>query len=86
VGSLLFDGVRFVVYSNDHPPRHVHGFASGIEVIVDLRLDGNVALGSRRDAIRSSNAKVSEVRKILTLAAENFESLTKLWEHTHGKT
>jgi len=37
VGSLTFDGVRFVVHSNDHPPRHVHGFAGETEAIVDIR-------------------------------------------------
>jgi hypothetical protein len=42
VGSLKLDGIRFVVYSNDHPPRHVHGFLGETEVIVDLRADGIV--------------------------------------------
>jgi hypothetical protein len=86
VGSLSFDGVRFVVYSNDHPPRHVHGFISDVEVIVDLRLDGNVAIGARKDAVRPVTAKVSDVRKILALAAKNYELLVQLWERTHGKT
>jgi hypothetical protein len=52
MGSVSFGGVQFVAYSNDHPPRHVHGFLSETEVIVDLRLDGNVALADRKDAIR----------------------------------
>jgi Domain of unknown function (DUF4160) len=56
VGSLRFDGILFIVYSNDHPPRHVHGFLSETEVIVDLRSDGNIALADRKDAIRPSNA------------------------------
>jgi hypothetical protein len=32
-----------VAYSNDHWPRHVHGFAGETEAIIDLRLDGTVA-------------------------------------------
>ena len=42
-GSPKFGGVLFVAYSNDHWPRHVHGFAGETEAIIDLRLDGTVA-------------------------------------------
>ena len=75
----------FVVYSNDHPPRHVHGFLSEAEAIVDLRFDGNVALADRKDAIRPANAKRSDVRKILDTAAAHFD-MTALWEGIHGET
>jgi len=85
VGSLQFDGVLFIVYSNDHPPRHVHGFASETEVIVNLRPDGNVALADRKDAIRPANAKRSDLKKILAAAAQHFEELAILWEEVHGK-
>jgi hypothetical protein len=52
VGSVRFNGVLFVAYSNDHPPRHVHGFVGETEAIVDLRLEGTVALAERNDAVR----------------------------------
>jgi Domain of unknown function (DUF4160) len=80
VPSLRFSGVRFIVYSNDHPPRHVHGFADETETIIDLRPEGSVVLAKRGDAIRPANAKRSEVKKILKAATENFEELTALWE------
>ncbi len=85
VGSLRFDGVLFVVYSNDHPPRHVHGFFGGAAVIADLRSDGNVALADRSDAIRPANAKRADVRRTLNTAADHFEELITLWEEIHGK-
>lgn len=85
MGSLRLDGVRFVAYSNDHPPRHVHGFASETEAIVDLRLDGTVALAERNDAVRPANAKRSDVKKILNAAALHFEELVGLWEEINGK-
>ena len=85
MGSLTIDGIRFVVYSNDHPPRHVHGFASETEAIVDLRTDGNVALADRVDAVRPANAKRSDVRRILNAAAAHFEELAALWEEIHGR-
>jgi uncharacterized protein DUF4160 len=85
VGSLRFGGVRFVAYSNDHPPRHVHGFAGDTEAIIDLRLDGTVTLAERADAIRPANAKRSDVKKILHSAALHFEELAVLWEGIHGE-
>lgn len=85
MGSLRFDGVLFVIYSNDHPPRHVHGFNGETEAIVDLRRDGTVALAERKDAIRPANAKKSDVKKILTDAAQHFEELAALWEEIHGQ-
>ena len=84
MGSLRFGGIQFVLYSNDHPPRHVHGFLDGTEVIVDLRTDGNVALATRKDAIRPANAKKADVRKVLNAAAQHFEALVNLWEKIHG--
>ena len=85
MGSLKFDGVQFVAYSNDHPPLHVHGFAGGTEVIVDLRVDGTISLAERKDVIRPANANRSAVKKILNVAALHFEELAALWEEVHGK-
>ena len=86
MSSLTFDAVQFVVYSNDHPPRHVHGFTGEMEAVVDLHADGNVALADREDAVRPANAKRSDVRKILNSAATHFEELVALWESIHGQT
>ena len=83
--SLRFGGVRFVVYTNDHPPRHVHGFAGETQAIVDLGLDGTVSLANRDDAIRPANARRSDVKKILRAAAEHFEVLAALWETIYGE-
>jgi Domain of unknown function (DUF4160) len=80
VGSLRFGGVLFIAYSNDHPPRHVHGFTGGTEAIVDLRLDGAVALAERNDSVQPANAKRSDVKKILKAAALHFEELAALWK------
>jgi hypothetical protein len=85
VGSLRFDGVLFIVYSNDHSPRHVHGFAGETEAFVDLRPNGNVALADRKDSIRPANARRTDVKKILTAAALHFEELAGLWEKIHVK-
>ena len=85
MGSLKLDGIRFVVYSNDQPPHHEHGFFGGTEVIVDLRSDGTMALADRDDAIRPATAKRSDVKKVLRGAARHFDELLGLWEGIHGK-
>jgi hypothetical protein len=85
MGSVICGGVRFVVYSNDHPPRHAHGFLGNTEIIVDFRRDGNVALADRKDAIRPRNAKRSDIKKVLSSAASHFEELVALWEEIHGE-
>jgi hypothetical protein len=85
VGSIKCGGIQFVVYSNDHIPRHAHGFLGETEVIVDLLSNGSVALADRKDATRPGNAKRADVRKILNAAAKHYTELTALWEKIHGK-
>ena len=75
-----------MAFANDHPPRHVHGFAGETEAVVELRIDGGVALSKRRDAVQPGHAKRSDVKKILTVAALHFEELVVLWEEMHGET
>jgi hypothetical protein len=84
VSSLKWGGVSFRAYPQDHEPRHVHAFFAGCEAIVDLRADGTVALADRWDALNPANAKRSDLRKILSLAAEHFEELVAIWEAMRG--
>lgn len=84
MGSLRFGGVRFTSYTMDYAPRHVHGFYAEIEVIVDLRQDGTVAMANRTDAIRPSCGSKADVRHVLTVAARHFDGLVSLWEKHHG--
>jgi hypothetical protein len=85
MGSSKFGGVLFVAYPNDDLPRHMHGFTGETEAIVDLLPDGNAALAERADAVRPSNAKRSDVKKILSAAASHFDELVELWEKNHDK-
>ena len=84
VGSIKFGSIRFTVHSNDHYPRHVHGFMAATEIIVDLKQNRTVALADRKDAVRSADAKSSDVRKLLKEAAEHFDELVDLWRRIHG--
>jgi hypothetical protein len=86
MGSRSFDGVRFRVYTNDHPPRHVHAIQGETRVIIDLLASGDVQIAKRARAIRPPNAKKTDVRRALTLAAAHFDELVELWEGIHGGT
>ena len=85
MGSIRFDGVRFVAYPEDHEPCHVHGFYGEIEVIVNLReKQREVARADRTSAVRPGNASRSDVKHILQVAAAHFDELLKLWEEAHA--
>jgi len=83
VGSKTFDGVWFISYVHDHPPPHVHGVYAETEVVIELGPD-EVRFARRRDHIRPGNAKMSDVKKIMTVAAKYRAELQALWEATHG--
>jgi hypothetical protein len=84
MSSIRLEGVRFVVYTMDHEPRHMHGFYAEVEVIVDLLADGNVSLARRTDAVRPGNGSRADVRHVLAVAATHFDQLLLLWEKHHG--
>jgi hypothetical protein len=83
MGSIRFEGVRFIAYPRDHEPRHLHGFYAEVEVIVELHRDRTVRLSSRKDAVRPSNGNWTDARHILLVAAKHFEELVALWEKHH---
>ena len=84
MGSKGFEGVLFRAYPNGHEPRHVHGFYAEVEVIVDLKRDGTVALAERTDAVGPSNGRKSDVRHVLEIAAKHIAEPAALWEKHHG--
>ncbi len=84
MGSKTYDGVWFTSYSHDHLPRHVHGQLAGAEVVIDLLPDGRVVRSRRTMAVKPPNAKKSDVRRILRVAAAHVEDLHALWEKAHG--
>jgi hypothetical protein len=84
VGSKTFDGVWFISYMRDHLPPHVHGEYAETTVVVDLLPDGTVRRSRRWDSVEPANAKRSDIRRILEVAAAHAAELMQLWEKTHG--
>ena len=54
-----------------------------MEAIVDLRETG-AALSDRSRNINPTNAKRSDVKYVIAVAAENLNALIALWEEHHG--
>jgi Domain of unknown function (DUF4160) len=72
---LRVDGLRVVVYPNDHPPAHVHVIGPGWVVVVNL-------LGPEvREAIGCTEP---DARRVLRLADEHQAALMEAWERYHG--
>ena len=72
-----------MAYPADHSPPHVHATMAGVILVLNLLADG-VVLDDRKDAVSPSNAPRNVVNKIQRVAADNVETLWKLWEDAHG--
>ena len=84
MASLRYEGVLFKVFPEDHEPPHVHALIAEASVILELRPGRTVALAKRKDAILPPNAKKSDVKRALDVAAKYFDELVELWEKMHG--
>lgn len=76
---LRFDGLRVVVYPNDHRPAHVHVIGKGCEAVFDLNCPaGPVEL---RENYRFTRRRIAPIQVTLV---EYQEELCRTWENIHG--
>jgi hypothetical protein len=71
-------GLRFVIYSNDHEPAHVHVTGNGCEAKVQLVGDTGVSL------VWHFGFKHAELRKMLIEVERKRDFLIAEWERIHG--
>jgi hypothetical protein len=72
--------VRIVVYSNDHPPAHVHALAAGREARFVLNCpDGPVELWDH-----VGPWKLAELNEIGGEIAERLAECCRTWKDIHG--
>jgi hypothetical protein len=72
---LRIDGLRVVIYPNDHPPAHVHVIGPGWVIVINL-------LGPEvREAIGCSEP---EAGRILRLVGDHQTVLMEAWRRYHG--
>lgn len=71
-------GFRFVIYTSDHEPAHVHVVGDGH---AKINLVGPHDLP---ELVFSVGIKKSDMRRLLNEAAEHRDELVDRWEQIHG--
>ena len=72
---LRVDGLRIVIYPNDHPPAHVHVHGPGWVVVI------NIVEPEIRETIGCDER---EARRVLRLVADHQAALLDAWRRFHG--
>ena len=78
VTVLRAEGLRVVIFTNDHEPAHVHVFGDG-EAKINLR-----GAGGTPELVWADGMTRTEVRRALRIVAENQTLLLARWENIHG--
>ena len=71
---LSQDGFQVMIFTNDHPPAHVHVFKAGTEAVI------NLAPVSIRENYRMSP---KNLRKAVDIVTENQDLLLPAWREIH---
>jgi hypothetical protein len=76
---LKFEGLRVVIYPNDHRPAHVHVIGRGCEAV--FILNNPVGPVEVRENYGFSRR---EIRQIGNVLADHLAELRAAWESIHG--
>jgi len=77
---LRLDGLRVVIYPNDHRPAHVHVIGADGEAVFNLNCpEGPVVLRE------SYGLSLSAVNRLQAALADNLETLCVRWREIHGR-
>lgn len=79
VTVLRADGLRVVIYVNDHRPAHVHVFGDGEAKINLMGVQGSPEL------VWADNMTRGEVRRAMRVVADQRAFLLQRWEDIHGR-
>ncbi|HTA22364.1 MAG TPA: DUF4160 domain-containing protein [Terriglobales bacterium] len=76
---LRFEGLRVVIYPNDHRPAHVHVIGRGCEAVFNLHCPGGPA--EVRENYSFARAEVTHIERVLI---KHLAALCCEWERVHG--
>ena len=79
VTVLRADGLRVVIYVNDHQPAHVHVFGDGEAKINLFGTHGAL------DLVWAESMTRGEVRRAMRIVARQQAFLLQRWEDIHGR-
>jgi hypothetical protein len=71
------DGFKFIIYYNDHDPRHVH--------VEKGEARAKIMFQDQIDVMSFYGFKSKELRRILELTVENYELLNQKWDEIVDK-
>lgn len=74
---LLIYGYRFFFYLNEHEPIHIHVSKAGAEARFDLVPE--------IDMTYNRGFKKNEIRDIVNLIEQHYDTIIKTWDSTFGK-
>lgn len=77
---LRVDGLRVVVYPNDHRPAHVHVIGDGCEAVFDLHAPAGPP--ELRENYGFSRADIRRMKRNLSA---NLAALIDAWRRIHGE-
>lgn len=72
---LSQDGFQVMIFTNDHPPAHVHVFKAGTEAVINL-----APVGIRENYRMSPK----NLRKSVNIVSDNQDLLLQAWREIHG--
>jgi len=72
------DGLRFVIFVDDHEPAHVHVFGDG-EAKINL-----LGLGGKPELIWADGMKRGDIRKAMKIVEEQQDAFLERWKNIHG--
>jgi len=78
VGDKI-EGLRVVIYTNDHRPAHVHVMGGGCEAVFKLNCPGGPP--ELRENYGFAPGRISRIKRALTL---RLTSLCGQWSRIHG--
>ena len=76
----VIDGLRVVVYPNDHRPAHVHVIGKGCEAV--FKLNGPVGIPDLRENYGFTSGDIAKIKAGLT---SNAAQLCAAWSRIHGE-
>jgi hypothetical protein len=77
---LKVRNIRIVIFTNDHPPPHVHALRGDARARFDLGLpDGDVRL------VENEGFRLAEVRELGAAIARDRDAIAKRWSEIHGE-
>lgn len=70
------DGLRFVIYTDDHEPAHVHVVGDGT---AKIDIAGGVPV-----LVRANGMKGGDLRRAMRIAGEQRDTFLARWSELHG--